>query len=348
MKKISVYLAVLPLVLSVFTLSSCRADIKWTKYENNPVLGGADLGTCFDIAMLQEDGKYKMWFSWRDKVSIAYTESKDGINWSEPTIALASNRESGWENEVNRPTVVKRDGVYHLWYTGQVWYNDWSKSRSWIGYATSTDGIHFEKKSDKPVLVPEKGWEKEHAVMCPNVEWDADTKLYKMWYSGGDIYEPDAIGYATSPDGLVWTKYKNNPIFSSDKNIVWEQHKVAAAHIFKHNDWFLMFYIGYEDEHLARIGVARSKDGITSWERLPKNPIISPPGGGKAGQRNPKELLPNQTAEDSWDASACYKPFVIYDAKEKKWRLWYNGRNGNLERIGLAFLEGEDLGFPTK
>uniref|UniRef100_UPI000702A7EC hypothetical protein n=1 Tax=Candidatus Symbiothrix dinenymphae TaxID=467085 RepID=UPI000702A7EC len=252
---------------------------------------------------------------------------KDGINWSEPTIVLAPNPDSGWENEINRPSVIKRDGVYHLWYTGQVWYNDWSKSGSWIGYATSTDGIHFERKSDKPVLVPEKGWEKEHAVMCPNVEWDADTKLFTMWYSGGEIYEPNAIGYATSPDGLVWTKYKNNPIFSCDKNTEWEHHKVAGGHVFKHNDWYLMFYIGYENEHLARIGIARSKDGITNWERLPTNPIVSP-------------------TQDGWDAEACYKPFVIYDAKEKKWRLWYNGRTGNLERIGLVFLDGEDLGFP--
>ncbi|GAP72914.1 hypothetical protein SAMD00024442_5_31 [Candidatus Symbiothrix dinenymphae] len=327
MKKSYCLLAVSLLVLSVFTLSSCRADIKWTKYENNPVLGGADLGTCFDIAMLQEDGKYKMWFSWRPKKSLAYTESKDGINWSEPTIVLAPNPDSGWENEINRPSVIKRDGVYHLWYTGQVWYNDWSKSGSWIGYATSTDGIHFERKSDKPVLVPEKGWEKEHAVMCPNVEWDADAKLFTMWYSGGEIYEPNAIGYATSPDGLVWTKYKNNPIFSCDKNTEWEHHKVAGGHVFKHNDWYLMFYIGYENEHLARIGIARSKDGITNWERLPTNPIISP-------------------TPDGWDAEACYKPFVIYDAKEKKWRLWYNGRTGNLERIGLVFLDGADLGFP--
>ncbi|GHT55611.1 hypothetical protein AGMMS49982_21690 [Bacteroidia bacterium] len=327
MKKSYCLLAVSLLVLSVFTLSSCRADIKWTKYENNPVLGGADLGTCFDIAMLQEDGKYKMWFSWRPRKSLAYTESKDGINWSEPTIVLAPNPDSGWENEINRPTVIKRDGVYHLWYTGQVWYNDWAKSGSWIGYATSTDGIHFERKSDKPVLVPEKGWEKEHAVMCPNVEWDADTKLFTMWYSGGEIYEPNAIGYATSPDGLVWTKYKNNPIFSCDKNTEWEHHKVAGGHVFKHNDWYLMFYIGYENEHLARIGIARSKDGITNWERLPTNPIISP-------------------TPDGWDAEACYKPFVIYDKAEKKWRLWYNGRTGNLERIGLVFLDGEDLGFP--
>ncbi|KAA6314509.1 hypothetical protein EZS27_034883 [termite gut metagenome] len=97
--------------------------------------------------------------------------------------------------------------------------------------------------------------------------------------------------------------------------------------MFKHGDWYYMFYIGFENVDLARIGVARSRDGITNWERFPANPIISPD-------------------KDQWDASACYKPFVIYDTKEKKWRLWYNGRNGSFEQIGLAIYNGEDLGFP--
>ncbi|GHT52798.1 hypothetical protein AGMMS49982_13980 [Bacteroidia bacterium] len=296
---------------------------QWNKYANNPVLGGVELGTCFDIAMLHEDGKYKMWFSWRPKDALAYTESTDGISWSEPVIVLAPLKEHEWEGGINRPAILKKDGIYHLWYTGQDRPHN---KRSYIGYATSTDGIHFERKSDKPVLTAEKGWEKELTVMCPNVEWDAKSKLFKMWYSGGETHEPNALGYATSPDGLVWTKYKNNPIFSCDKNTKWEQHKVAGAHIFKHGGWYLMFYIGYENEHLARIGIARSKDGITNWERLPTNPIISP-------------------TKDGWDSEACYKPFVIYNKAEKKWRLWYNGRNHQFERIGLVFFDGEDLGF---
>jgi predicted GH43/DUF377 family glycosyl hydrolase len=291
----------------------------WVKYENNPVLGGANLGTCFDITMLQEDGFFKMWFSWRPKKSIAYTESKDGISWSDPVIVL-SPANNDWEKNLNRPAVYKKDDVYHLWYTGQT------NERSRIGYATSKDGLKWERQSEQPVLVSEKAWEKV-AVMCPHVEWDNNAKQWRMWYSGGEQNEPNAIGYATSKDGLVWEKYENNPIFSSNKNTKWESHKVTACQILKHGDWWLMFYIGFEHENLARIGIARSKDGITNWERLPTNPIISP-GKGK------------------WDDIACYKPFVIYDAAKKQWRLWYNGRNNQFERIGLAVHDGEDLGFP--
>lgn len=300
------------------TTSAQETSAGWKKYENNPVLGG-DLGTCFDITMLKDGDLYRMWFSWRPKKSIAYTESKDGTTWSDPKIVL-SPADNDWEHDLNRPAILFKDGVYHLWYTGQA------HGASKIGYATSKDGIAWERRSAEPVLVPELLWEKV-AVMCPHVEWDEDEKLLKMWYSGGEQYEPNAIGYATSPDGLKWTKFKDNPIFFADKDKEWERHKVTAAQILKHGDWYLMFYIGFENEHLARIGIARSKDGITGWQRHPANPVISP-------------------GRDKWDHDACYKPFVLYDAGEKKWRLWYNGRKGGREQIGMAYHDGEDLDFP--
>ena len=92
----------------------------------------------------------------------------------------------------------------------------------------------------------------------------------------------------------------------------------------KQGDWHLMFYIGFRDVNHAQIGVARSKDGITGWQRHPANPIIRP-------------------GRDRWDHDACYKPYAIFDGR--KWLLWYNGRRGGVEQIGVAMHEGEDLGF---
>lgn len=290
----------------------------WVKSTANPVLGGK-LGTCFDVTLLREGDKYRMWFSWRPKKSIAVVESADGVKWSEPQIALGPNPKSDWEEEVNRPVVLKHGDGYHMWFTGQA------KGRSNIGYATSPDGIKWERASEKPVLSPREEWEKV-AVMCPHVEWDHSRSLYRMWYSGGEQWEPNAIGYATSPDGKEWTKLPANPIFRADPKSLWEQHKVTACQIIRRGDWHIMFYIGFRDENHAQIGIARSRDGITHWERHPANPIISP-GAGK------------------WDADACYKPFAIFDGKQ--WLLWFNGRREHTEQIGIAIHTGEDLGFPN-
>lgn len=177
--------------------------------------------------------------------------------------------------------------------------------------------------SDKPVLTAEKDWEKP-SVMCPHVIWDDSAKVFRMWYSGGNNYEPNAIGYATSEDGLTWKKHEGNPVFAGDPSIEWEKDRVTACQVERRGGYYLMFYIGFRDIHHAQIGVARSRDGITDWQRHPANPIVRP-------------------GEGQWDHDACYKPYAIFDGQ--KWLLWYNGRRARLEQIGVVFHDGEDLGF---
>jgi beta-1,2-mannobiose phosphorylase / 1,2-beta-oligomannan phosphorylase len=307
----------------IHQLTPARAG--WVKHPGGAVLGG-DLGTCFDISVLAEDGKFKMIFSWRPEKSIALTESADGIHWGKPLILLGPRETpEHWEDDINRPSVVKHNGLYHMWYTGQ-YPGHLSRAvdgRSWLFYATSPDLLHWQRASLEPVLCAETPWEKV-AVMCPNVLWDDTDNLYKMWYCGGEQYEPDAFGYATSPDGLHWTKHPANPVFTADPSHAWEQHKVGGCQVLYQDGWYLLFYIGYWDEDTAQIGIARSRDGITGWKRHPLNPVIAP-------------------GENQWDADATYKPFALFDGQ--RWRLWYNGRRAHLEQIGLATHDGEDLGF---
>jgi len=289
----------------------------WQKYPGNPVLGG-DLGVCFDVALLKESDKYRMWFSWRPKQSIALVESPDGIHWGSPTIVLGPNLDSHWEDDINRPVVLKKEDGYHLWYTGQV------EGKSCIGYAISKDGVAWQRKSNSPVLSPEKGWEGQ-AVMCPHVIYDGGEQLFRMWYSAGGNYEPNAIGYATSADGIQWQKYAKNPIFQPDPTNDWEKDRVTACQVVPFQGQFYMFYIGFRNVNNAQIGVARSQDGISAWQRHPANPLIHQGGSGE------------------WDKEAAYKPFAILDGE--RWLLWYNGRNGLIEQIGLAIHQGADLGF---
>jgi predicted GH43/DUF377 family glycosyl hydrolase len=258
-----------------------------------------------------------MWFSWRPKKSIAMVESKDGIEWSKPVIVLGPNDKTDWEEDINRPVVIKVGDVYRMWYTGQA------RGKSWIGYASSNDGKTWKRESDKPVLSADKPWEKV-PVMCPHLLFDEEAKLYRMWYSGGEQYEPDAIGLATSKDGLNWVKHGDDPIFKPDPNLPWEKDRVTACQVLQQGDDYVIFYIGFRDKDHAQIGVARSKDGITDWQRHPANPIIRP-GEGK------------------WDQDAVYKPYAIFDGRV--WMLCYNGRRGGVEQIGLATHNGYHLGF---
>jgi hypothetical protein len=63
------------IALLLLTACSRKEPVRWVKYENNPVLGGGDLGTIFDISALKEDEVYKMYNSWRPKGSLALSVS---------------------------------------------------------------------------------------------------------------------------------------------------------------------------------------------------------------------------------------------------------------------------------
>lgn len=316
----------------VVTLGLCGVAVAgvWKPYERNPVLGNAKLGTCFDVNVVTDGpAPYAMYFSWRSKDAIALVRSDDGFTWTqEPEICLEANPTSGWENVLNRSCTVKKDGVWHMWYTGQV-FRKGSGREGWsrIGYATSKDGIRFTRVRKDPVMVPELEFEKT-SVMNPYVRWDAKRGVWRMWYAAGEIYEPNVLSYAESRDGLTWEKRKN-PIFGHGGPLSWDRDRVGACEVHPLPDGrWAMFYIGYSDIDTARIGCAISDDGITSWRRLASNPIVTP------------DLC-------TWNGSACYKPSVVCDAKNSRWLLWYNGRNGVPEYVGMAVHEGLDLESPA-
>ena len=283
------------------------------KHGDKPVFGSIETGTMFDAYVRKQNGRLRMDVSWRPKKALAVTFSDDGVHWDEPIITLDCTNPADWENDINRNCVMKNpigDG-YLMWYTGQWWENGNGKSK--IGIARSDDGIHFERFLSEPVLVPETEFENE-SVMNPFVMFEDGR--FRMWYAAGETYEPNVICYAESADGIRWEKYGHNPVFTCNPEKDYEQNRIGAVQLLKEDDGYLMFYIGYKDIHTACICAARSKDGISGWQRVPENPLVVPTPG-------------------SWDEDSCYKPTVIR-GDDGIYHLWYNGRKEHFEYIGYA------------
>ena len=144
----------------------------FTKYSNGPVFGNEETGTVFDGYVWKDNGKYRMDFSWRPKKACAVTFSDDGINWSDPIITLEYDESTGWEDNLNRNCVIKVDGKYKMWYTGQA------REHSYIGYAESDDGLTFKRILNEPVMISEYPWEGE-SVMNPCVMFE--NGKYRMY-----------------------------------------------------------------------------------------------------------------------------------------------------------------------
>ena len=310
----------LPTVLVASLISAVHAGGGWTKYEKNPVLGSPELGTCFDVNVIAKgSAKYNMYFSWRPMKAIALVRSDDGVRWTAPEICLRHDETSGWEDNLNRSCTIFWNGEYHMWYTGQA------RGYSKIGYAKSKDGVHFTRVVRDPVLISERPHE-GFSVMNPYVLRDDARGVFRMWYASGETYEPNVLCYAESRDGIVWEKSLLNPIFVHGSGNAWDKDRVGGCEVYPLKDGrYVMFYIGYSDIHTARIGAAISPDGIRSWKRLKGNPLVEPVPG-------------------EWDSAACYKPSAVWDEENDCWRLWYNGRTGSREYIGMAVHKGYDLG----
>ena len=90
--------------------------------------------------------------------------------------------------------------------------------------------------------------------------------MYRMWYGG---YDEDAtstdpttewaIGYATSTDGINWTKSLDNPVLEASQD--WELNEgagrgVQTPWVIRDGDNYEMWYFGYELNNIGRFGYA--------------------------------------------------------------------------------------------
>jgi uncharacterized repeat protein (TIGR01451 family) len=212
-----------------------------------------------------------------------------------PVLTVGTN--GAWDDAaIWRPTVLKEGGTYKLWYSA----SDGATRR--IGYATSPDGIHWTKSGGNPVLVPgQSGAWDAAGVYAPSVIYDGG--VYKMWYRGRDTNGIGRIGYATSPDGITWTKSGNNPVLNVGSPGSWDGNEVTEPSVIKVSNTYHLWYVG-NDGVTLRIGQATSADGIY-WVKDAANPVLDLGGSG------------------SWDWLNVYSPSVVKVGDEYK--LWYSG-----------------------
>lgn len=165
---------------------------------------------------------------------------------------LNPSRKNKWESAaVYNGTAIKKDGKIYLFYRAeQNYYNEYI---SRIGLAISKDGFKF-KKMDKPVIFPERRYEKrgcEDPRVC-----EIDGKYYMTYvaYSGRKI----SIVLATSSDLIHWKK----------KGVLLKDVKSGAL-VPKKIDGKYYMYFGD-----TSIYVASSKD-LKKWS-ISEKPVLSP------------------------------------------------------------------------
>ena len=145
--------------------------------------------------VMRDGDLWRMWYvsgmAWpevegkREPVyTIKYADSKDGVSWRRPNL-LAIPRRHEME-AMARPSVIKKDGLYHMWfcYRDSIDYRD-GKGSYRIGYAQSGDGLAW-KRDDRlaGIEVSDSGW--DSTMMCYPYVIEIDGQLY-MFYNGNSF-----------------------------------------------------------------------------------------------------------------------------------------------------------------
>jgi predicted GH43/DUF377 family glycosyl hydrolase len=317
---------ILSICLFVAVVNVAKSQYVWTESASNPVLpswsGNYDDANFFRYAfepcVIYDStfNLYRMWFTsianYGYKKCISTAISFDGEEWfvnaKNPVFKGITDN---FDGEVRSPRVIHDQSEYKMYYTGQ------KGDTYWIGLAISSDGKTWRNFSNDTT---------RYAVIQPESSdsWDAvsqhfedvyyDGSTYYMWFTGIHDYSvARTIGLATSQDGIHWTEYQDNPVFSPSIS-GWDSASISSPAVVRVEGIFYMFYLGASNMTVDfYIGVVQSVDGI-HWERTTPSPVLSRNSG--------------------WDLSSLGNLSVLY--RDSVFHLWYSGYNNYDWQTGYA------------
>jgi hypothetical protein len=164
-----------------------------------PVYSDPDDNWAKDPSVIKEGDIYYMFYTsanpWQDtgeggkgEPRIDYATSPDGLKWTRQGVAIEKGKEGEWDGK--RPQApakpILKDGVYYMYYAG-------AGDRVYIGYATSTDLRHWEKRPGNPVI--------HYGGKCNDPYIYLEDGIYYLFYDDG----AERVYYVTSTNLTDWS-----------------------------------------------------------------------------------------------------------------------------------------------
>ena len=193
--------------------------------------------------------------------------SSDGFHWE----ALNNNQsflipQVGKDKLMRDPCIIKgADGKFHM-----VWTVSWNEKG--IGYANSTDLIHWSEQKYIPVMHHE---EKARNCWAPELFYDSHSENYLICWATtipGRFAETDSLGDDGYNHRMYYVTTKDFVDFSKTKLFYDPGFNSIDATLLKNEDTYLMFIknetLGPKPEKNIRI--ATSKNLLFDWSQASK------------------------------------------------------------------------------
>ena len=281
-----------------------------SKHPENPVLtpsadqNAPDAVRIFNRGcVLLKQGKFRMWYAateagdvskpdrqganWQKFFHVCYAESDDGIHWQRPDLGLVEYRESRHNNIVPEmlriPTVFEDDREpdpqrrFKSWEIASIPGSSRPQSGDLL---TSADGLRWRKQAAPRSYPGVRPWYVEYHNVFRD---DRESDPQRLWKAYGSFATGPArrtCHFSTSPDGIHWTGYPENPIIDPLQGvghcihdlIVWPEGGryvglVQVGDELHNYEWELV--VSHDGVHFSRVAdgvkfIGRSPQG--SWD----------------------------------------------------------------------------------
>jgi hypothetical protein len=359
-------------VLFIDTLDVSRTTgLTWEaefprKCANNPLLSPPDNPAAPDAVRVfnrgtvrRENGRFRMWYSatgtdspitpgqparnWQSYMRVCYAESQDGLAWQRPELGLVEFKGSRRNNilpDIQRlPTVVydQREPDPQRRYKCFGESTTGTLQREEGHLMTSPDGLHW-RNQPSPRRYPgtRPYWPSEfHSVFRDDRERDPAWrwKAYGLFATGPTRR---ASQLATSPDGIHWTGYPENPIIEPLRGVkpcihdflVWQElgryvGLLQVGDALHNYEWELM--VSRDGVHFSRVSDGR--------------PFLGRGGAGQWDQGGIQAAVPVRVGDESWFYyGGREKPWSRYPADPKE--TWTFKSHCGLATIGVGRYAG--------
>jgi sucrose-6-phosphate hydrolase SacC (GH32 family) len=156
-----------------------------------------------------------------------------------------------WDKNIRERGFILYDDGYKMWYTG---YNDSISKERYLGLATSKDGIHWKRFSERPIFT--KLWTEDMQVVKYH-------DIYYMFAEGKN----DVAHLLMSQDGIAWSAQGDLTILSVNGSPIAPPYGTPSVWI--END---RKYLFYERNDLG-IWLATSDD-FKTWTNVKDEPVL--------------------------------------------------------------------------
>ena len=177
---------------------------------------------------------------------------------------ILSPQGTSWESAGTfNPAVIRHNGKFAMLYRAQD-----AAGTSRLGYAESTDGIHFTRRAE-PLLAPETEYEKDGGVEDPRLQKFGDT--YYLTYTG--FNKKDAqLCLATSRNLIDWErKGVILPAYKGNWNKGWTKSGAIVPEQIDGKYW--MYWLGTSADKTDQMGLSYSTD-LLHWTEATKTPVL--------------------------------------------------------------------------